>query len=239
MSSRFADTAAQSSKVEPLDQGNLSARSYISLRAALLDGKFRPGERLIMKELATMLGTSVTPIRESCLRLVSEQALELRSGRFVTVPDLTLASYVEIRTIRIALEGLAAELAAPQIPLETVSVLEGHHQRYTTAEKNRDSAVAITANREFHFGVYAAAGLNMLMAQIEMLWVCMGPILAVYYKDMSAKFVGGQEHVRLIKALKKRDGKMAREAIQKDILLGSETIVPYVMAQDKAARGEN
>jgi DNA-binding GntR family transcriptional regulator len=218
----------QRGRVEPLEQGSLSARSYLALRSALTEGKFRPGERLVMRELAEMLGTSVTPIREGCLRLVSEQALELRAGRFITVPDLTLSRYMEIRTIRMALEGLAAEIAASKIPLDALPGLRLLHNKYVKAEKNRQSAIAMTSNREFHFAISTAAGLGMLSTQIESLWVSMGPILAVYYSDMPLKHVGGEEHVNLLDAFQKRDGKMARSAIERDILLGGENIIQYL-----------
>lgn len=98
--------------IKPLEQGNLSARAYTALKDALISGTFGPGERIVMQDLAERLGTSVTPVREACLRLVSEQGLEIRSGRFVTVPELDLARYMELRMIRLALEGLAAGLAA-------------------------------------------------------------------------------------------------------------------------------
>ena len=41
------------------------------------------------------------------MRLVSERGLEVQSGRFVLVPALSLSRYLEVRTIRLALEGLA------------------------------------------------------------------------------------------------------------------------------------
>jgi GntR family transcriptional regulator, colanic acid and biofilm gene transcriptional regulator len=50
-------------QIQPLEQGNLSARAYLALRDALIAGNFRPGQRLLMHELAERLGTSVTPVR--------------------------------------------------------------------------------------------------------------------------------------------------------------------------------
>src|SRR5687767_2415519 len=81
-------------RIEPLERGSLSLRTYVALKDALIAGNFRPGQRLLMQDLAQQLGTSVTPVREACMRLVSERGLEVRSGRFVTVPNLTLARYM-------------------------------------------------------------------------------------------------------------------------------------------------
>src|SRR6266542_4946696 len=103
-SNRTRKTGSEHMRIEPLEQGNLSARTYVALKDALIAGNFRPGQRLLMQDLAEQLGTSVTPVREACMRLVSERGLEVRSGRFVTVPNLTVSRYMEIRTIRIDLE---------------------------------------------------------------------------------------------------------------------------------------
>ncbi|TIV73692.1 MAG: GntR family transcriptional regulator, partial [Mesorhizobium sp.] len=34
--------------IQPLEQGNLSARAYVALREGLIAGQFRPGQRLVM-----------------------------------------------------------------------------------------------------------------------------------------------------------------------------------------------
>jgi GntR family colanic acid and biofilm gene transcriptional regulator len=95
------DEESDAVAIKPFEYTNLSAQAYASLREDLIAGSFRPGERLVMQDLAERLGTSVTPVREACLRLVSEQGLEIRSGRFITVPDLDLGSYLEIGVIRL------------------------------------------------------------------------------------------------------------------------------------------
>lgn len=222
----------EAQQIEPPDQGNLSARTYVSLRNALVAGRFRPGERLVMRDLAEKIGASVTPVREACLRLVSEQALELRSGRFVTVPDLTLSRYLEIRTIRLALEGLAADMAASRMTPAMIDKLEHLHAEFVKAEKAGQADLAMTRNREFHFLLYGAAGMAMLLGQIESLWISMGPILNVFYTDMHPTYVGGEEHLSLMKALRRRDGRAARTAIEQDILRGGESIIAYLEAQE-------
>jgi GntR family transcriptional regulator, colanic acid and biofilm gene transcriptional regulator len=141
-------------QIQPLEQGNLSARAYYAIREGLIAGNFRPGERLVMQDLADKLGTSVTPVREACLRLVSERGLELRSGRFAMVPELTMSRYLEVRTIRIALEGLAAELATRNVTPQDLTRLEELHASFQQADQANDGPQAMHFNREFHFTVY-------------------------------------------------------------------------------------
>jgi GntR family colanic acid and biofilm gene transcriptional regulator len=215
-------------QIQPLEQGNLSARAYVALRDGLIAGNFKPGQRLLMQDLADQLGTSVTPVREACLRLVSERGLELRSGRFVAIPELTLSRYMEIRTVRMALEGLAAELATGNVDETELERLSDTHARFEQADRAGASEVAIRLNREFHFIAYRLSRMEMLISHIESLWISMGPILNVFYNETTNDYIGAEEHVHLIDALRRRDRKKARAAIERDILRGGESIIRFL-----------
>ncbi|TIP92208.1 MAG: GntR family transcriptional regulator, partial [Mesorhizobium sp.] len=50
------------------NQWSLSSRTYNALRETLILGSFAPGERLLLDPIAHSLGTSITPVREACIR---------------------------------------------------------------------------------------------------------------------------------------------------------------------------
>ncbi len=227
-----ASAAREAMRVEPLELGSLSARTYVTLKDALIGGSFRPGQRLLMQELSLQLGTSVTPVREACMRLVAERGLEVRSGRFVTVPDLTVARYMEIRTIRMELEGLAAELGAGNVTPADVDALAELQTRFEAADHAHASNEAIRLNREFHFRVYGLSAMPMLISHIESLWISMGPILNVFYNQIENDYVGAEAHVHLIAALRAKDGSKARAAIEMDIVRGGQALLNYLTKRD-------
>jgi len=229
---RTNDSAGDGTRIEPLEQGNLSVRTYVALKDALIAGNFHPGQRLLMQDLAEQLGTSVTPVREACMRLVSERGLEVRSGRFVTVPDLTVSRYMEIRTIRIELEGLAAELAAKNATPADVKAIADLQSRFEDADRAHASDASIRLNREFHFTVYGWSRMQMLISHIESLWISMGPILNVFYNEVASNYVGAEAHTHLIKALRAKDGKKARAAITMDILRGGNELMAHLAAKN-------
>ena len=68
---------------------NLSSRVYGQLREALMAGRFWPGQRLRIRELATAMDVSDTPVREAIMQLVREGGLEMRSGQAITVVKLS------------------------------------------------------------------------------------------------------------------------------------------------------
>jgi DNA-binding GntR family transcriptional regulator len=234
---RLSEFGRRAMPIEPVGQGDLSARAYAALKDALIGGSFRPGQRLLMQDLAERLGTSVAPVRDACMKLVGERALEARSDRFVTVPDLTLSRYMEIRTIRIELEGLAAELAAQQSGGTALDAIADVQARFEAVDRALAPNDAMRLNREFHFMVYRLSGIEMLISHIESLWISMGPILNIFYNDIPPKHAGAEEHARVIEALRAGNGKKARAAIRMDILRAGEGLIAYLDQRTAGASG--
>ena len=55
-----------------------SERIYATVKQELLDGRYRPGERIDAALLAARHGVSITPIRSALHRLVGERLVETR-----------------------------------------------------------------------------------------------------------------------------------------------------------------
>lgn len=91
-----------------------SQAAYVRLRALILDGSLRPGERLLEERLASELGISRTPVREALARLQSEGFLTSEARRGLTVRQYTADDVRDIYDLRAVVEGHAAALAAQQ-----------------------------------------------------------------------------------------------------------------------------
>lgn len=85
---------------------------FLSLKKAILQGHFKPGERLVEQELAQQMDISRTPIREALRKLELEGLVDYISRRGVVVVGISAEDVVEIYTICAVLEGLAAGLTA-------------------------------------------------------------------------------------------------------------------------------
>jgi GntR family transcriptional regulator, colanic acid and biofilm gene transcriptional regulator len=214
----------------------LSTSIHKELQELLIAGHFAPGERIKVNDMAEQTGTSITPVREALLRLVSENAIEMYSPRSFAVPSLSLQRYREIREMRVALEGLAAEHATDGISNDDIEVLERTHERFVEAERTKRPKDALKANRKFHFTVYQNAKMPIVLASIEILWAMMGPILNVFYGKMRTDYVGAEEHLNLIVALKHKKAKAAGDAMRADILRGVASIEAYIKAVEGSAK---
>src|SRR5258708_1847321 len=90
---------------------------YESIRRAILDGRYGPGDRLVESQLAAELGVSRTRIREALSRLETERLVATLPTRGHVVRRLGRRDIEEMYELRLELEGYAARTAAETITL--------------------------------------------------------------------------------------------------------------------------
>src|SRR3974390_1071109 len=95
-----------------LERETLNDRVYRELKNSIMAGAFKPGSELTLRSVAEALGTSFMPVRDAMRRLVAERALEMRPSRTIAIPVLSADEFLELRRIRLLLEGEAVALAA-------------------------------------------------------------------------------------------------------------------------------
>jgi DNA-binding GntR family transcriptional regulator len=196
---------------------SLRSQVYDSLRDALMSGRFTPGQKLSFRFIAGTLGVSLTPVREAIRRLVAEGAFEMRPSRSVRVPLMTRDKVLELRDIRMAIEGLAAEKAAAVATREQIAGLRRVANELAVARGRGDSATDRQKIREFHFALCAMAGQPTLLRVMEGLWLQTGPYLNLLYPDYIASSRSPGRRLRIIRALQARDGASVRREIEADI----------------------
>lgn len=216
--------------IENLKHSYLGSGIYGLLREALITGRFQPNDRLRIRDLAEQLGTSVTPVRDAILQLAKEQALVLKTPRDIRVPMLTSGQYLEIRSIRLALEGLAAETAASRVTPQQLERLEACIRNNLAAIQDNNLGSALTHNHEFHYALTEIAGMPVLSSLLDGLWMRTGPLIARAYSSFNER-MAIDHHWDVLTALKNNDGPAAREAICADILDGSQKMLEYVQLE--------
>jgi DNA-binding GntR family transcriptional regulator len=84
------------------------------IAAAIDDGTFRPGDRLVETRLADMFGVSRGPIREALKALESENIVRIKPGRGTFVASPSSEDIEQIVAAWALLEGLAARTVVAQ-----------------------------------------------------------------------------------------------------------------------------
>lgn len=200
----------------------LSAQVLAHLRGQLITGLLAPGDRLSLRPLALRLGVSMQPVRDAVARLVAERALEVTPKRAVQVPLMSAPQFRELTTIRLGVEGFAAEHAARRGGGVERAALRRHEAAFRRESERRvpDIDAAIVANANLHFAVYRATGMPALTAIIEGLWLRIGPVLNLDMRagaDRLASGVAVRCHAALVAAIERGDAAMARDVLLEDI----------------------
>lgn len=149
-------------------------QAYRRLRASIVAGEFRPGERVSELTVSARLGMSRTPIREALRRLQSD-GLVMSSGRGVVIATLLPSQILDTYRVRAVLEGLTAELAAIRhasgeiAPSEFATLREIQHEIETHLDAGNASAAA-RANIAFHRHIALLANNPVLDEALGRLW---------------------------------------------------------------------
>jgi DNA-binding GntR family transcriptional regulator len=139
---------------------NISASSSRSeyaihlLRRRIIDGKSEPGSLLAEVAVARELGVSRVPVREALFALERDGLVEFSDTGRAYVKELSPHDLEELYVLRLALEPVAARLAAPVLREDT-SALE----KNIAATSKASSLMKVTQlDLDFHEIILEASG---------------------------------------------------------------------------------
>jgi len=200
----------------------LQDSTYTTLRQWLTVGKFLPGERLKIRNLAALMGVGQMPVRAALLRLAAEGALVNVPNAGVTVPRLSVPEFDDLLQMRLLLEGEAAERGCLRLDGTQTATLAALCEQMQQALLDADTTGYLAANEDFHVLLYRAAGSPLLFGLIDTLWLKAGPISNQLFDTPWASRVLNQAHQEVMQALLLRDSAGVRRAVEKDIFVAGQ-----------------
>ncbi|MBL8577608.1 MAG: GntR family transcriptional regulator [Mesorhizobium sp.] len=205
------------------------AAIYAELKSSLMNGDFKPGERLIVRELSERFATSTMPVREALRKLVNDEALFDHPNRGVTVPAADVGAIADLFRVRCAIEGQAAEWAAATISKAELDAVYSINEAMQTCVQTSEVSHYLALNKQFHFTIYRASKSNVLLPIIERLWLRAGPLLNIMRQEATIQ-QGLDHHTDILEAISKGQGTQSRRAMVADIADASDILqraVPY------------
>lgn len=149
----------------------LAEQAHRELRARIVSGKLRGGERLLPNELAADLGISPTPVKEACLKLEADGLVVNSSRRGMVVRDFTVEDVEELYAARMLLEKGAVEVAFDAGQLDGtlhVALLESLDKHRAFAKGSTlDELSKALYDRSFHATLVAAARIPVISGSHE------------------------------------------------------------------------
>lgn len=138
--------------------------AYRVLKDAILTLKFRPGQALSHRELATQLQISETPIRDALQDLEREGFVCRIAYKGTYVTEIDPLDIEETFQIRSALEALATRLAIPRLNEDDLKEMAGFLESAQKALKEGDRAQCSHFGAQFHRLLIQKAGNRRLAA---------------------------------------------------------------------------
>jgi DNA-binding GntR family transcriptional regulator len=137
------------------------------VRQAILNGTLHPGERLVERNLAVSLGTSLTAAREAMIQLESEGLITKRPNSTTHVTQLSPKEISQIFAVRRVLEEFAFVEAARHGTAQENSKLEQIHMRALRFAEAADARAYIGQDLAWHEAVWRMAHNPFLYASLN------------------------------------------------------------------------
>lgn len=183
---------------------------YESLRERILTGRYGPGYRVVIDQIAAEFGVSSLPVREAIRRLEAEGLVIYRPNAGAQVAPVEPEAFEENMAMLAVLDGYATALAAPAISDEDLDALIQHTNAMVDAMGEMDSLMFGRCNRAFHEVIYAKCPNTVLVSMLREVAERLDAIrrtVFVHIPYRGAKSV--QEHHELIELI--REGSSLEE----------------------------
>ena len=188
------------------------------LREGIIAGRFARGARLKQQEIATLLQTSITPVREALKLLEAEGYVTSDNYRGATVAPFDIEASREVLNLRILLETQLVRGAVEQASAADIAELRQLADEFARAFEAGDNETARAANYRFHHRMFEIAGMPQTLHFVQILW-------ARYPFDLINRLKGrvsraAEEHDDVLRAFIAQDSAAAMLATRQHIEAG-------------------
>jgi DNA-binding GntR family transcriptional regulator len=139
-------------------------RVYAEIKADIVQGRLRPGMRILTRDIGRPLGLSRTPIRDALLQLSQEGLVVVSPRRGIFVANRTLDEIEEIRWLLGLLESAAAARAIRRMGDAEIRELAEVTRQLVDACRQRKILKFAELNAQAHDVFLAACGSPRLRA---------------------------------------------------------------------------
>ncbi len=212
----------------PLSQ---TEQAYEAIKRQIIELELPPGSQFTEGRLATVSGTSKTPVREALVRLQRDGLVEAMPRSGYRVAPVTLRDTRDLFEFRSLLECECAERAAsrgiPEADLKRMrELLRALHMSHDVPA---NLTKFLSLNFEFDMTIAHASGNERLVAALAQLFDEIERVLRLAMQIMPWSPIAAAERQRIYEALAARDGTAAREAMLRRTQTAQSDILSALM----------
>ncbi len=189
----------------------------------IVQGHYRPGERIVEFTLAKELGLSQSPVREGLRELAAVGIVTIHPRRGARVRLPSAKELADVTLVRAEVDALAARLAAGRVPDATLEILGGLIDLMLERLDAGDFSGVTEADVRFHHLIAEASENHALVRAFDQLAPFARTFITLTLPDVDVRGIV-LEHRPILDALRDRDADRAAEAARAHQLSVSELL---------------
>ncbi|HUR89270.1 MAG TPA: GntR family transcriptional regulator [Ramlibacter sp.] len=209
---------------------------YTRLLDAISEGSLAPGQRITQEEIAEQLAVSRQPVLQALLLLKKDGFVIDAPGRGLLVAPLDAEGVLHVYQVRVALDSLAARLAAlRRTRLDPALITNGRK-----AAGGRNVKAMIDCDIAFHDAIYAASGNPTIAQTAQQQWRHLRRVMGAVVRLSNRRAAIWDEHEEISRAIAAGDASRAARLIEQHGQRASENLAEQLAAliQDKTIQGD-
>jgi DNA-binding GntR family transcriptional regulator len=198
-----------------LTRTNLRIQIREILLERILNGHYKPGDRLVELQLAQEFGTSQAPVRESLRELEALGFVTTEPYRGARVRSANKDELVEIYPVRAALEEVAARAAATRLA-GNIEALEAEFAAMQREAESGNLVQEVRHDVAFHRLIVEASGNRVLQDVWKSLHIEARTLISVIALEVEPDTLAAM-HRPILDALVEGDGEKAGKLIREHV----------------------
>jgi DNA-binding GntR family transcriptional regulator len=195
----------------------------------IVQGHYRPGERIVEFKLAKELGLSQSPVREGLRELAAVGIVTIHPRRGARVRLPSAKELADVSLVRAEIDALAARLAAGRVPDATLETLGELVELMLDRLDAGDFSGVTEADVRFHHLIAEASENHALVRAFDQLAPFARTFITLTLPDVDVRGIV-LEHRPILDALRARDADRAAEAARAHQLSVSELLQTHFPA---------
>ena len=196
---------------------------YNSLKIAIRSCDLKPGQRLVLDEIAAEYGVSRIPVREALLQLQNEGLVHMTPHSGAVVSEISFASAKDYFAVERELQVLATRAAALRRTGEDCEELKSFITQMESAAAADDTATYSALNHQFHDCIAKISRLPLVphfMEEFQQHWERIENYYGLKQMSRQRMLETINEHREIVKAILAGDEDAVEDASRKHNITG-------------------
>jgi DNA-binding GntR family transcriptional regulator len=204
-------------------------KAYDEIKRSIVEGAYKPGQRLKALRVASELKISRTPVKEALARLGQEGLVRREAGSGYVVRGLSILDILNLYKVREALELEALREAMPNLTDESLRRMRAALDEADVLLKKRSYNEFLRANRRFHNLIVADSRngvLQEVLSNLDARFWSIGTVV-VSRNPARAEQIR-RENRAILDALAGRDIRKAEKAVRAHVRGAAENVKLFI-----------